>query len=369
MRPKPVAYFLCVAALALIAACPLMLISSHHEAVQAAPYKGILTLWHITGWRTGGSSFESYLNARIKGFETSYAYAFIELESLTTEEAAEALAAGETPDLISYPYGQNPGVELADLPPTDTIVHPKDENAYPYACGGYCVLVNTDLLTQQDAETPESGWGIRPETLIEAAAYGAAFDDEQGCCALPALALHEFPESDEPSYSAWGEPAPPDALLSLAPQSLSDGLDAFLKGEAAVLIASQRQLYEATKAFMEGDGPQFFSYAIGGYTDMVQMIGVAETDNEKKRAACTTFAQGLLTGSAQRKLEALGVLPVVPDLEVYAEDECRRTMYALLCKNAALPSAEEAQELDVLAARAAGGDKAAFKSLRTKLRS
>ncbi len=367
MRPKPIAYFLCIATLALIAACPLMLMSSRHEAVQAAPYKGILKLWHITEWRTGGSSFESFLNGRIKAFEASYAYAFIELESLTAEEASEALAAGETPDLISYPYGYNPGVDLANLPAVSTVIHPAGENAYPYACGGYCVLVNTDLLTQQNAETPESGWGIRPEALINAAAFGAAFDAETGCCALPALALHEFPESDEPSYSAWGDPDPPDALLSLAPQALSDGLEAFLKGETAVLIASQRQLYEATKAFMAGDGPQFFAYAIGGYTDMVQMIGVTDSDDKKKLSACTTFAQGLLSGSAQRKLETLGVLPVVADLEMYDEDECRRTMYALVCQSAALPPATEAQELDILAARAAGGDKAALRTLRSRL--
>ncbi|MEL7603273.1 MAG: hypothetical protein AAGU77_08980, partial [Bacillota bacterium] len=252
-------------------------------------------------------------------------------------------------------------------PAADTIIHPADENAVPYACGGYCVLVNTDLLTQQGAETPESGWGIRPEALTDAAAFGVVFDAETGCSALPALALHEFPESDEPSYSTWGEPEPPDALLSLAPQSLSGGLDAFLKEETAVLVASQRQLYEATQAFMEGDGPQFFAYAIGGYTDMVQMIGVAETDNAKKLSACTVFAQGLLSGSAQRKLETLGLLPVVPELEVYAEDECRRTMYALLCESAALPPAGEAQELDVLAARAAGGDEAALRTLRSRL--
>jgi hypothetical protein len=366
MRPKPVAYFLCVAALALIAVCPLMLLSSHHEAEQAAPYKGILKLRHITEWRTGGASFESYLKARIKTFEANYAYAFIEIESLTAEEAAEALAAGQSPDLISYPMGHNPGVALADLPAAETVLLNTGENAYPYACGGYCILVNTDLLTKQNAEIPESGWGIRPEALLSAAQYGAVFDAELGCCALPALAMHEYPESDEPSYSAWGEPEPPDALLSLSPQSLSDGLTAFMKDEAAVMIASQRQLYEAEQAFLQGKGPSFFAYAVGGYTDMVQMIGVAPTDDKKKLSACTTFAQMLLSRSAQRKLETLGVLPVIPDLEVYAEDECRRTMYALLCESAALPSGD-AQELYNLAARAASGDKGALKTLRTKL--
>ena len=369
MRPKPVAYFLCVAALALIAVCPLMLISSHQEAEQAMPYKGILTLWHITQWRTGGSSsFGSYLKGRIRQFEADYAYAFIELKSITAEEATEALAAGESPDLISYPLGLNPGITLAKPTTVNTILSGIDEDAIPYACGGYCILVNTDLLTEQGAEVPDSGWGIRPEALLAAAQYGAIFDAETGCCALPALALHEYPESDEPSYSTWGEPDPPDALLSLAPQSLSDGLEAFLEGEVAVLVASQRQLYEAEQAYMKGDGPAFFAYAIGGYTDMVQLIGITATEDDKKRSACMAFAELLLSGSSQRRLEALGILPVVPDLEIYTEDECRRTMYVLLCESGALPPADEEQELNVLAARAAGGDTQALRTLRVRLR-
>lgn len=369
MRPKPVAYFLCVVSLALIAICPLILLTNSHIAAEAAPYKGILTLWHITGWRTGGSSFEAYLNKRIKAFEANYAYAFIELESLTIEEAVQALANGETPDMISYPLGQNPGVSLQNLPSADTIVPNTGEDAWPYTCGGYCMLVNTDMLTEQSADLPESGWGLRPEALIAAAEYGAYFDAESGKSALPALALHTYPESDEPNMSTWGEPKPPDAMLSLKPGKLDEGLDAFLDGDTAVLIASQRQLFDAEQAYNQGDGPAFFAYGIGGYTDMVQMIGIATCDDEKKLSACSTFAQSLLSPSGQKKLEPMGTLPVVAGLEeLYAQDECRRTMYSLLCESIALPNLADAQALNILAAKALGGDAAALKELRARLR-
>jgi ABC-type glycerol-3-phosphate transport system substrate-binding protein len=367
MRPKPVAYFLCAVSLALIAICPFILRANSPAAEETAPYKGILTMWHITLWRTGGSSFEAYLRKRIKEFEADYAYAFIELESLTAEEAAQALAAGEAPDLISYPMGANPGVALQRLPSADTVLPGRHGDGWPYTCGGYCILVNTDLLDEQNADIPESGWGLRPEALIDAAQYGAGFDAEPGCSALPALALHQYPESDEPSYSTWGEPNPPDAMLSLKPQALDGGLDAFLSGDCAVLIASQRQLFEAEQAFLQGSGPAFFAYAIGGYTDMVQMIGVATCEDEKKLTACATFARYLLSNPAQRKLEPLGTLPVVSGLNAYEQDECRRTMYGLLCENAALPDTDEVQELNELAAKALGGNEDALKQLRARL--
>lgn len=369
MRPKPVAYFLCAVSLILIAVCPLMLQSGNGAAADTAPYKGILTLWHITLWRTGGSSFEAFLSKRIKEFEADYAYAFIELKSLTAEEAAQALAAGEAPDLISYPLGCNPGITLQALPPANAIIPGTNEDAWPYMCGGYCLLVNTDLLAEQGAELPENDWGLRPEALLDAAQLGACFDAETGKSALPALALHHYPESDEPNMSTWGEPEPPEVMLSLAPDKLDSGLDAFLSGECAVLIASHRQLFEAEQAYTQGEGPGFFAYAIGGYTDMVQMIGVAACGDEKKLSACAVFTQYLVSDVVQRKIESCGALPVAADLEIYAQDECRRTMYTLLCEEAALPNMDEAQTLNMLAARALGGDERALKELRARLHS
>lgn len=367
MRPKPVAYFLCAVSLLLIVVCPLILLTNNHIEAEAIPYKGILTLWHIARWRTGGSSFESFLSKRIKAFEANYAYAFIELKSLTADEALGALEAGETPDLISYPLGLDMGVKLHKMPFADTILPDTGRASWPYTCGGYCILVNTDLLTEQGAPIPEDGWGIRPEALTAAAKFGVCFDAEAGGSALPALALHQYPESQEKNYSTWEQPEPPAAILSLMPQELEDGLNSFLEGKAAVLVASQRQLYEAQRAYMEGSGPAFFAYAIGGYTDTAQMIGVAASDDKKKLSACETFARSLLTNSAQRGLEALGTMPVVPNLEIYAEDECRRAMYTMLCEHAVMPQAHNAQDLNNLAAKALGKDADALNELITKL--
>ena len=105
-----------------------------------------------------------------------------------------------------------------------------------------------------------------------------------------------------------------------------------------MLIASHRQLSDAAKAYTDGDGPAFLAYALGGYTDMVQMVGVAATEDEKKLAACTAFARSLLSGSSQRALEEYGLLPAAADVTVYAQDECRRTMYGLLCEHGVLPA-------------------------------
>jgi len=363
---KPVAYFLCALALLLICISP-WLILSYYEKLPESPYfQGILSLWHISDWRTGGSSGTAFLQKRITQFEGQNPHVFIEMETLTVEEALRALQNGDKPDIISYPHGAEIPLEMASLPADDTIFSGLPDTAYPYMCGGYCLLINTDKMTESGIDI-KSDWGIRPEALLEAAQMGVCFDAEDGCTALPALALHAYPEAERPQVSTWGEPDPPDAALSLN-ASWKDGFEAFCSGDAGMLIASHRQLFEATEQYTQGEVPPFTAYAIGPYTDMVQMISAAQQhDDELRQKAAESFAAFLLTDSAQKKLEALGVFPVKPELNIYQQSDIHHAMYEQLCTGAALPEPGSKDMLNELARSAFGGDGHALQTLRRAL--
>ncbi len=363
---KPVAYFLCALALILICISP-WLILSYYEKLPESPYfQGILSLWHISGWRTGGSSDAAFLQKRITQFEGQNPHVFIEIQTFTEEEALQALQSGEKPDIISYPYGNELPLEMAELPAVDTIFTDLPSNAYPYMCGGYCLLVNTEILTESGIEL-KSDWGIRPEALLEAAQLGVCFDAENGCTSLPALALHAYPEAERPQISTWGEPDPPDAALSLN-ATWEDGFDAFCSGDAGVLIASHRQLFESSEQYTQGEVPPFAAYAISPYTDMVQMIGVAQQrEDALRQKAAESFASFLLSNSAQKKLEALGVFPVKPGLSIYQQSDIHLSMYEQLSMGAALPEPDSINMLNELAKSAYGGDARALKELRRAL--
>jgi ABC-type glycerol-3-phosphate transport system substrate-binding protein len=363
---KPVAYFLCALALILICISP-WLILSYYEKLPESPYfQGILSLWHISGWRTGGSSGAAFLQKRITQFEGQNPHVFIEMQSLTAEEALTALQSGEKPDIISYPYNTDIPLEMSALPAVDTIFSNLPDTAYPYMCGGYCVLVNTDKLIENSIDL-ESDWGIRPEALLDAAQIGVCFDAEDGCTSLPALALHAYPEAEKPQVSTWGEPDPPDAALSLE-ATWENGFEAFCSGDAGILIASHRQLFEATEQYTQGEVPPFAAYAIGPYTDMVQMVGVPQqSEDELRLQAAQSFAAFILSDSAQNKLEALGVFPVKPGLDIYQENDILFAMYEQLCPGAALPRPGTKETLDELAKSAFSGDEHALKALRHAL--
>lgn len=363
---KPFAYFLCALALMLICVSPLLILSFYEKLPEPTHFSGILSLWHISDWRTGGSSAASFLEKRIAQYEAGNPHVFIELISMTTEEADAALAEGQLPDIISYPYGVAPAIKTSHLPPQPTYLEGLPDTAYPYMCGGYCVLINTDKLDESGIVIAD-GSGIRPEKLLEVAPLGVCFDTEKGYSALPAPAFHVYPPAPRPNISTLGEPEPPEAALGLS-GTWQDGLELFCNDEAGVLIASHRQLFMATQSYEHGEAPAFMAFAISGYTDMVQMIGVREQDDKPRQAAGEEFASLLLIPGVQAKLEALGVFPVIGGVDIYSEDECRRRMYMMLSENPVLCVPGEIAGLDSLAQDALGGDEKALKKLRRLLR-
>ena len=363
---KPFAYFLCALCLLLILISPVLILSFYEKLPEPETYSGILSLWHISGWRTGGSSGAAFLQKHVARFEAQNPRVFIEQTNLTFEEATAAIADGQMPDIISYPYGTNLDLDFSPLPPIPDSVLNLNESAYPYMCGGYVILVNTDLLIEHGIDVYE-GWGLRPEPLLEAAGLGLCFDSEAGYSALPALALHAYPPAQRPIISTFGEPEPPDAALALG-NAWQTGLDVFCEGKTAVLIASHRQLFEAQQRYQQGEAPGFSAYAIGGYTDMVQMIGITMQQSKSKQKACEDFASMLLDSSAQNKLEALGVIPIISGLNIYTENECLRAVYTQICENASVGEPDALELLQSLAMDALGGSEKSLKKLRQLLR-
>jgi len=353
--------------LLLLALSPWMLASFFSRPQAPRTYRGILTMWHITDWRTGGSSITAFLQRRIAAFEAEHPHVFIELETMSAAQASIVLRES-SPDLISYPSSFLPAADFAPLPPQNIIpafAHP-DSRAYPYLLGGYCIMVNTEILNENGIDAPD-GWGIRPDALAAAAAYGIAFAAEPGYSPLPAPALHAFPDAEGPNINTWGAEPMPDIALNLAPVSTDDPLASFCSSDVCVLIASHRQFGEVTSAFEQADAPAFAVYAIGGYTDMAQYISVIPGDNPLQQDMCAEFASYLVSARVQKKTSALGVFPAVPGLEVYSDDACRAAMYRLLCDSPAYAPPDNAKEMDRLAREAFGGNKRALRQLRRML--
>ncbi len=73
-----------------------------------------------------------------------------------------------------------------------------------------------------------------------------------------------------------------------------EGLDLFCRHEAGVLIASHRRLYETALSSERGEGPSFVTFAMSGYTDMVQLVSVIANEDTARQTAGQEFAAALL---------------------------------------------------------------------------
>lgn len=369
MKRKPFTYFLCAITIIIIVISPILILPLYEEQSETASYKGILSMWHITDWRTGGSSSAAFLKRRITEFESNHPHVFIEVEQMTLQQANEAVQLGNIPDIISYPSTYEITIPLSSLPAAtfNPAFAGNTHKSYPYMCGGYCIIVNMEMLDENGVMPPD-GWGIRPETLLDSVQYGLLFDAEDGYSALPAMAMHQYPELEGPNISTWGSPEVPDAALSLPLTQNEDALKAFCKSEVCVLLASHRQLFEVTRAYEQNEAPSFSAFAIGGYTDMVQWVSVPQSEDALRESMCIAFTEYLVSQRVQKKLTALGVIPVVTDLEIYENDDCRAAMYDLFCDEAAVVPPSQLQALEALAIEAFNGDNRSLRRLRQLLR-
>jgi hypothetical protein len=282
-------------------------------------WTGILDLWHIVEWKTGGSSGVAYLKERATAFERNMPGVFIEVHGMTAQEAQQRLESGETPDLISYPTGFSPPMEMTALSMPEGVREDLAESAsadgaaaaIPYMYGGYMLLANRMLFLQQGMDLPLDGvWdaALLSETITaladvsqdnEQTIYGLAIEKETWT--LPQNAMLLFADGRIVNDKA--------VLLT------EGGVDAFLSGNAALLVSGPGG-YKTVRESAAEEGIAYQVYPLSDYTDMVQYVGVCAADSTGKAAVGGQFCDFLLSEASQKKLAELGVFSAL-DMEIH----------------------------------------------------
>ena len=283
-KTKPVTYFLCVLTVAFALVTPAVIkngISNFKPFVsikEEEHVEGIFTLWHIAGFQSDGETISSYLSKCVKNFEKSHAYSFIEITSMTVEEAEARLAAGEQPDLISFPCGFfNSNSSFAQTT--------------PYLFTTYLLYTNITLLSEEGIDTlslPEfSDADIfsAAEALSSDKTYGFALRAETSGCPAAALCFFYLNESETKDYNF----------------SVTKDASAFEKGKAAFMIASQRYLIALSSASFELCALSPFRF-----TDLVQYMGVYKNEDKEAEALLKEFASSLLNEKNQTRAMLAG---------------------------------------------------------------
>lgn len=271
-------------------------------------WEGIITVWHIVSWKNGGSG-TAWLSKRAKTFEKKYNGAFIEILAMSPEEAQLKLDNGERPDVYSFPLGWSDTSLLEkmdiDLPPmlpslSNVGTSRGDTYAVPYMVGGYALIINESIARERGVDTPDS---LSGEWLATA------------CQKLPY-------KKGKTQHAALGCDSPL-ALLELGlPGAQRTTLEAFTSGSCGLGVGDMGTLRTLELKTSAGNGFSYEAYPLVGFTDQVQLIGIASGSDEAHIKYSKLFFQLLLEENAQRDLESLNVCAAVPLSEpIYVKNE------------------------------------------------
>ncbi len=305
-------------------------------------WTGIITLWHVAGFKTYQGSISSFLEQRAAAYEAAHRGVYWKVLAMTPEEMQERCARGERPDAWSFALGALYPEQLSafsseiEIPALRSGLAPalSDGAVYglPYLYSGYFLLCNTQLLQKSKLEWPDTG---QIEWLRETL---AAAPDTALLAGDPIIAVQ---------LSLKGEP---------------EQYSRFQSKKVPLAVADARAAGDLMRK-LSGKGGFTFEYAaIGGYTPQVQYIAADAKADAQRRLHIEAFACALLEETAQQKLTALGALPVIETEPVYA-NELMTALYRAYA-SPQIPQTfayqRHAGQLYEDALRALGGDPEAF---------
>jgi len=364
-RKKPFTYFLCIITILFVFISPAILkegLSNYSYFVslgneEEASFEGILTLWHINGWRSESSSILSYLKKCISSFEENNAYVFIEVESLSKDEAAARILSGERPDLISFPCGFLSDPSLLSEIGFETQINSNiassasyDSKTYalPYTFNNYLLYCLNDMFYDTDID-PSYLSSYSLKDIFSIAKYLSLKNDTQSSqskdiygfvvqketSTLPQCSL-PFYVTAEIENSGLSKPSElPGATGKELLYEAQNGYSLFASGSAAFMLASQGYLSSLSN---ENSLSEFSVISSCDFTDMIQYIGVVKSDDNLKLKICRKFANSMLSLNNQSRLSEIGTCPVIYIEEIFSQNETLFNIYERMLKKGVFPN-------------------------------
>ena len=225
----------------------------------------ILRLWHIDSFEGGKGSRAAFLSRVASEFEKREENVYVMVRTLTLQGAAEALQAGDVPDLLSFSCGLDGVAENCHRLQYSFGGGEVDGGtyAYPWCAGKYYFFCLEDDFTALSAETLVLSEGGNNLPAAAAALSGIVGGVRS-----------------EDSTSAYVH---------------------FLNGKYRYMLGTQRDVCR-----FQTRGVNVFSKALTAYSDLYQYIAVTTSD-ENKESLCGAFIDLLLSDEIQEGLSDIGM--------------------------------------------------------------
>ena len=313
--PIVIVALVCVAIL--VWALPMLPIKPQQQSTES--YKGVLELWNVETFEGGIGSREAWLINKSAKFEQANTGLFVHVTSLSVEQLETKLNNNESFDLITFSRGVGSLVQDKLAQVTSNMGFVKDnflisgqvdgkQYAVPLYAGAYCLFARVEQLPQEqllsNALTQTYSRKVG-KTTVELQPLVCGFTPYNS--PLSALAMS-------------GGRGKAGGISESTTQY--QAYEQFVANRTAVtLLGTQRDIYRLTQKESNGKIEQLGFAPLGGYTDLVQYIGVSSAAGDKA-SACQQYVRYLLSEATQQTLCNLSMFSVL-ETTFYTSDRYR----------------------------------------------
>ena len=317
----PVVIVVLVCAVALAWALPNLPVKPKQS--PQAGYRGVIELWNVETFEGGVGSRESWLTSKAAKYEKVNTGLFVHVTTLTVEQLQDKLTNGETFDMITFSRGVGHLVKDRLAPISDSVGFVKDnylvsgqiggtQYAVPLYSGVYCLFARTEQLA--------------PDQLV-ASALTKTFTRKIGKNTVELQPLVcGFTPYNSPLTALALSGGKGEAKVS-EEVTQYQAYEQFVGNRTAVtLLGTQRDMYRLAQREDNGRIEQLGFAPLHGYTDLVQYVGIAPSDD--KFDACVGYVKYLLTAECQSTLVNLSLFSVL-EQTFYTTDrysQCERSL-------------------------------------------
>lgn len=319
----------CAAALAW--ALPLVL-KNKTETPPSASYQGVLELWNVETFEGGSGSRSAWLTNKAAKFEAQNKGLFAHVTNLSVAQMTQKLNAGETFDIICFSRGAGAlivdklavlDVDLGNVTENFRLSaqHDGKQLCAPLYAGAYCLFARSAQLDQEN---------------LLSQALSAKYTRKVGKNTFDLAPLVcGFTEYNSP-LSALAMAGGKGKVNVSESVTQYQAYEQFVANKTAItLLGTQRDIYRLTKREADGKIDALSFCALGGYTDLVQYVGVSNSCGDKLSSAAA-FVSYLLSAQSQASLTDISMFSVLGDA-IYTSERfsaCEKALTTAYVPNA-----------------------------------
>ena len=326
----PIVVVALVCVVALVWALPQLPVKPKQQSNEN--YKGVLELWNVEAFEGGIGSREAWLINKSAKFEQANTGLFVHVTSLTVEQLETKLSSGETFDLVTFSRGAGSIVQdkLAKISSNMGFVKENfllsaqvdgEQYAMPLYAGAYCLFARVEQLSAE-------------QLLQNALTQTYTRKVGKNTVELQPLVCGFTPYNSPLSALAMSGGRGKASGISESTTQYQ-AYEQFVANRTAVtLLGTQRDIYRLSQKEQNGKIEQLGFAPLGGYTDLVQYVGVSLTAGGKA-AACEQYVSYLLSEATQATLVNLSMFSVL-ETTFYTTDryaECERLLNSAYVPN------------------------------------